>query len=492
MVAHHLAKVRVASSSLVIRSKDEEAAVFTLLPLFSYPHDILEDTMSHSAPSPAPASAMPTRDESRRGNARTTRFDERFPWVSWALWPLAILTALHKIWASYESGTTDDFTTVWEAVNRFWSGVPVYSEDYTTTDPHYLYLPGGTMLLSPLSALGSFEAARTLYIFGNAIAIVIALGILSHIIYTARGWSKTWLGSLSGALWPLSIVAVFNTEAVQNNLLFANINGVLLLLATLFLYFLLRGGTTSQVFSGLALGLAITIKPQFVVLLFLPFFRRQWLSLVAALLLPIACNIVGWTLMAEPQGFFDNLVPYLGEVRDFANSSIVGVGVYFGASTATIWFWRILAAVLVLIGAFTLLPWRNSTRPGDRAMWAFTTSSLLLIGVFLVSSLGQMYYSLLIVPLLFTALLRRSTMHNPVAWLGVYLCLAIDSWYSDQWFWAGRIFETLRGTVGWMLLLISITISALIWFLNRPTPSISGGRHRKPAEENKTQAWKGE
>ena len=165
---------------------------------------------------------------------------------------------------------------------------------------------------------------------------------------------------------------------------------------------------------------------------------------------------------------------------------------YFGASTATIWFWRILAAVLVLIGAFTLLPWRNSARPGDRAMWAFTTSSLLLIGVFLVSSLGQMYYSLLIVPLLFTAFLRRSTVHNPVAWLGVYLCLAIDSWYSDQWFWAGRIFETLRGTVGWMLLLISISISALIWLLNRSTPSISGGRHRKPAEENNTQPWEGE
>ncbi|TYR15424.1 DUF2029 domain-containing protein [Corynebacterium urealyticum] len=441
--------------------------------------------MSLSATSPAPFSASPAPDEPRRGSASMSRFDERFPWISWALWPLAILTALHKIWASYESGTTDDFTTVWEALNRFWSGVPVYSEDYTTTDPHYLYLPGGTMLLSPLSALGSFEAARALYVFGNAIAIVIALGLLSHIIYTARGWSETWLGSLSGALWPLSIIAVFNTEAVKNNLLFANINGVLLLLATLFLYFLLRDGVSSQVFSGLALGLAITIKPQFIVLLFLPFFRRQWLSLAAALLLPIVCNVVGWVLMAEPQGFVDNLVPYLGEVRDFANSSIVGVGVYFGASAATIWLWRILAAVLVLIGAFTLLPWRRSTRHEDRVMWAFTTSSLLLIGVFLVSSLGQMYYSLLIVPLLFTAFLRRSTVHNPVAWLGVYLCLAIDSWYSDRWFWAGRIFETLRGTVGWMLLLVSISITALIWLLNRSTPPTLSGRHRKPADENK-------
>ena len=447
--------------------------------------------MSLSATSPAPISASPAPDEPRRGSASMIRFDERFPWVSWALWPLAILTALHKIWASYESGTTDDFTTVWEALNRFWSGVPVYSEDYTTTDPHYLYLPGGTMLLSPLSALGNFDAARAVYVFGNAIAIVIALGLLSHIIYAARGWSETWLGSLSGALLPLSIIAVFNTEAVKNNLLFANINGVLLLLATLFLYFLLRDGISSQVFSGLALGLAITIKPQFIVLLFLPFFRRQWLSLAAALVLPIVCNVVGWVLMAEPQGFVDNLVPHLGEVRDFANSSIVGVGVYFGASAATIWLWRILAAVLVLIGAFTLLPWRRSTRHEDRVMWAFTTSSLLLIGVFLVSSLGQMYYSLLIVPLLFTAFLRRSTVHNPVAWLGVYLCLAIDSWYSDRWFWAGRIFETLRGTVGWMLLLISVSITALIWLLNRSTPPTLSGRHRKPADENNTQAWKG-
>ena len=447
--------------------------------------------MSLSATSTAPISASPAPDEPRRGSASMIRFDERFPWVSWALWPLAILTALHKIWASYESGTTDDFTTVWEALNRFWSGVPVYSEDYTTTDPHYLYLPGGTMLLSPLSALGNFDAARAVYVFGNAIAIVIALGLLSHIIYAARGWSETWLGSLSGALLPLSIIAVFNTEAVKNNLLFANINGVLLLLATLFLYFLLRDGISSQVFSGLALGLAITIKPQFIVLLFLPFFRRQWLSLAAAFVLPIVCNVVGWVLMAEPQGFVDNLVPHLGEVRDFANSSIVGVGVYFGASAATIWLWRILAAVLVLIGAFTLLPWRRSTRHEDRVMWAFTTSSLLLIGVFLVSSLGQMYYSLLIVPLLFTAFLRRSTVHNPVAWLGVYLCLAIDSWYSDRWFWAGRIFETLRGTVGWMLLLISVSITALIWLLNRSTPPTLSGRHRKPADENNTQAWKG-
>lgn len=422
----------------------------------------------------APADAAAAGTAGKRGVVRGL-LEERFPWLVWALWPLAILTAGHKVWASYESGTTDDFTTVWEAINRFRAGVPVYSEDYTTTDPHYLYFPGGTMLLSPLASLSSFDAARTWYIVSNTVAIIVALAILAHMIYLARGWSDSWRGSLSGMLWPLSVFLLFNTEAVKNNLLFANINGVLLLLGAIFLYFLLRPGILPQVLGGIALGLAITVKPQFIVLLFLPFFRRQWVGLLSAVLIPVTLNVLAWELMAEPQGFLDNLLPHLEEVRDFANSSILGVGIYFGASDGTIWLWRILIGLLVAAGAFALLVWRNSPDPAEQVMWAFTTSSLLLTGVFLVSSLGQMYYSLLLAPLLLTAFLPRSTMHNPIAWLGVYLCLAIDSWYSDEWIWTGRILETLRGTVGWALLVISMSVSALVWLFGRP----GGGRHRQ-------------
>lgn len=386
----------------------------------------------------------------------------------WALWPIAVMTAIHKVWFAFNNHATDDFTTVWNAILRFRTGVPVYSEDYATVDPHYLYFPGGTLLLSPLSLMPSFSIGRAFYIGANAASTVLALGILSYLVAHAKNHRSPWRDAITGIVWPASIIVLFNTEAVRNTLLFSNINGVLLLLEVLFLWFLIsRKGWAA----GIALGLAITIKPQFLPLLFLPLVKRQWGALATGIGIPIVFNLAAWSLMTQPQDFFSKLLPYLDEVRDFANSSIIGLGTYFGVPEPVIWLWRIFAALLVLAGVFVLLKWRDS----DNFMWASTTSSLLLLGVFLVSSLGQMYYSMLFAPLFFTVLLHRSVMHNPIAWLGAYFCLSIDIWMSDKWIWPGRIFEYTRGTIGWMLLLIAISITAVMWLVqsrrNIPSPA---------------------
>lgn len=384
-----------------------------------------------------------------------------------AAWPLAIFTIIHRVFLNPQnSHPTDDFTTVWDALHRFIDGVPVYDENYSFVDPHYLYSPGGTLLLSPLALLPSWDIGRTLFIFANGVAVLVALAVLTKL---ARR-------PLTGPVLPVAALLVFASESVTNTLLFSNINGILLVVEVVFLWWLLVGSgnlswrfspgtgkrsTLATVLAGIAVGLAITVKQQFAVLLFLPLVKRQWWALVSGIAVPVVFNLAAWPLMTQPSDYLDKLMPYLSEVRDYANSSISGVGVYFGMDD---WFITALRAIFALGVAVTvlgLLRWRNS----DPLMWASTTTGILMTGVFMVSSLGQMYYSMMLLPMIFTIFCRLSVMHNPVTWIGVYWCMSGDSWNSDRWEWPGRIVEYTRGTVGWGLIILAAATSVVVWLV---------------------------
>ncbi|MGO1948675.1 MAG: glycosyltransferase family 87 protein [Mycobacteriaceae bacterium] len=406
-----------------------------------------------------------------------------------AAWPLAIMTLLHRvILYSQNSHPTDDFSTVWDALHRFREGVPVYDENYSFVDPHYLYFPGGTLLLSPLTLMPSWEVGRMLFILGNAAAVFIALALLTKL---ARR-------SLTGPVLPVAVFLVFATESVTNTLLFSNINGILLLLEVLFLWWLLVGsgdvtwrlgaGSTSRnrtatILAGIVLALAITVKPQFAVLLFLPLVRRQWSAIVAGIGVPVLLNLAAIPMMSRPGDYIDKLVPYLGEVRDYANSSISGVGVYFGMDGWIVLVVRGIFALAVAVAVLGLLRWRNT----DPLMWAATTTGILLAGVFLVSSLGQMYYSMMLVPMIFTVFCRFSVMHNPVTWFGVYWCLSFDDWDSDRWEWPGKIVEYTRGTVGWGLIVLTAAACVVVWLVS-DWKATGNNAERPDAEDDGTQA----
>ena len=91
-------------------------------------------------------------------------------------WPLAVLLIIHRVFVLARQGSpTDDFTTVWAATRRFVERVPVYNEVYHYVDPHYLYNPGATLLLSPLGLSADPNAVRPLFILANALAIIAAL-----------------------------------------------------------------------------------------------------------------------------------------------------------------------------------------------------------------------------------------------------------------------------------------------------------------------------
>lgn len=363
-------------------------------------------------------------------------------------WPFAVFITTHVLGVMAVNGNaTDDFSTVYYAVRRAVEGVPVYNETYFYVDPHYLYNPGATLALFPLGLIADFTTARTIFVLINATAIIGALGLLT----------KMFGYSLRSFVWPATIAAAYCTEAVQNTLIFSNINGLLLLALVVFLWALLR---KHNILAGVVLGLAILVKPLFAPLLFLPFVRFQWSTVGIGVIVPIAANMVAWPFIPGANDYITRTMPYLGEVRDYANSSLPGAAVYFGMPGWQKNIWFILFALTVIIALVFLLRYRHS----EPLFWACTTSGLLLAGVFFLSSLGQMYYSMLLFPLVFTVLLKRSIMHSWLSWVAVYCFYSPALWAWDDWQIYGRWVDLFRGTVGWgLILLVTAVFSIICW-----------------------------
>ena len=365
-----------------------------------------------------------------------------------ALWPVAVLLFIHRIVALALPGTiTDDFTTVWSAARRFVERVPVYSENYATVDPHYLYNPGATLLLSPLGLFSSTEIVRPLFILANALAILAALAWLTRL----SGFS------LKHPIFPGAIALGFATEAVTNTLTFSNINGILLLGLVAFLACLLRGPSLA---AGAVLGLCILVKPMFAPLILLPLLRMNWGAVITAGIVPVVFNVIAWPLTPGARDYIDVVVPYLGITRDYANSSLAGAAVYFDMPTWLHGGLFTLFAAAVLIAVVGLARWRWS----DEWMWAATTAAVLLAGVCLLSSLGQAYYSMMLFPAVFTVARAASVFHTPTAWVGIILCLSPLSWVVQDNPVVGRWVDTFLPTIGWA----TFIIAAAVWAVSVP------------------------
>lgn len=342
---------------------------------------------------------------------------------------------------------TDDFTTVYSALRRFIEGVPVYNEIYHHVDPHYLYNPGATLALAPLGYITDFTLARLAFIAANLLAIVIALGLLTRM----SGWA------LRSMVWPISIALAMLTETVQNTLIFSNVNGILLLMLVIFLWCVVSGKSW---LGGLVIGLAILVKPMFLPLLFLPLVKKQWGALILGILTPVAANLIAWPLVPGASDYLDRTIPYLGETRDFANSSLPGLAVYFAMPGRVELMWFLIFGAMVGVAVLALLRFRNT----EPFFWAATTSGILLTGVFFLSSLGQMYYSMMLFPMILTLLTPRSVFHTWIAWVAAYLFLTPDSFESARFPDLARWMDFFRATAGWGLLIIVTFVAAVIWF----------------------------
>lgn len=357
------------------------------------------------------------------------------------LWPIAILSVIHRAVVLTTNGNiTDDFKPVYRAVLNFRHGLDIYNEHFDYVDPHYLYPPGGTLLMAPFGYLPE-TVSRYAFILANTIAIVIAAYLLLRLFgYTVRSVAA-----------PALLLAMFLSESVTNTLVFTNINGVILLAEVLFLRWLLDGRVHHQWWAGVAIGVTLVVKPVLAPLLLLPLLNRQWRALVTAFLVPAVFNLVALPLVSDPKDYFTGTVPYILGTRDYFNSSILGNGVYFGLPTALILLLRVLFTAIAAVSVWLLYRYY---RTRDPLFFMTTASGVLLIASFLVLSLGQGYYSMVLFPFLMTVVLPNSVLRNWPAWLGIYGFMTLDRWLLFNWMYIGRPLEYLKITYGWCLVLI--------------------------------------
>jgi len=359
------------------------------------------------------------------------------------LWPIAILMVIHRSYVLATNGyITDDYGPVYRAVVNFKMGWDIYNEHFDQVDPHYLYPPGGTLIMAPFGYL-PVDASRYWFITFNTIAIIIAACLLV----------KLFNYKLSSVALPALIVAMFCTESVVNTLVFGNINGCILLLEVLFFRWLLDGKVNHQWWAGVAIGLSLVVKPLLGPLLLLPLLNRQWRVLVPALLVPLVFNAVAWPLVSDPMNFVTGTLPYIFSIRDYFNSSIQGNGVYYGLPMWLILLLRIAFLALAVVSLWLL---NRYYRTRDPLFWMATSSGVLLIASYLVLTLGQGYYSMMLFPFLMTVVLPNSVIRNWPAWLAIYGFMSADRWLLGHWPTTGRFLEYMKFTSGWCLMLIVV------------------------------------
>jgi arabinofuranan 3-O-arabinosyltransferase len=359
--------------------------------------------------------------------------------IKFALWPLAVMTVLNRVFIKAVNGfITDDFKPVYNASLAFLNHHPVYTANYDLVDPHYLYPPSGTLLIAPLALIDP-EKSRWCFILLNAAAIILAWYLLL----------KLFKFTLSSMAAPILLLAMFSSETVINTLVFTNVNGCVLVAEVAFLMLLLA---RRDLWAGAILGLSIAVKPTLAPLVLIAAARGQWKVFYTAIGVPLTLTAIAWPLSADPDKFFTRTARYLADPRDYFNSAIVGNAAYYGLPLWLSWGIRILMGALVLISLWLLYRYYRD----DELFFVTTASGVLMTAEFLLNSLGQMYYSMMLFPLLMSVVLRNSVMRNWPAWLAVFGFMSYDKWLSDRWQGVGRNLEYLRITFGWGLLLIVI------------------------------------
>ncbi|MFI9404474.1 glycosyltransferase family 87 protein [Nocardia sp. NPDC052316] len=362
--------------------------------------------------------------------------------IKFALWPIAVMTVLNRVFIKAVNGfITDDFRPVYQASLDFLNGRPVYTANFDSVDPHYLYYPSGTLLIAPVAWVHDYEKARWLFILLNAAAIILAWYLLLRLFRF----------TVHSVVAPVLLLAMFMSETVTNTLVFTNVNGCILLAELLFLHLLLK---RRDLWAGLALGLSLAVKPTLAPLLLIALVRGQWKVFITALGVPIVLTAIAWPMSKDPEKFLSHTAPYLFETRDYFNSSIPGNGEYYGLPPWLVWGIRVGMGILVAISLWLLYRYYRD----DELFFVCTASGVLLTASFLLLSLGQMYYSMMLFPFLMTVVLRNSVLRNWPAWLAVFGFMSYDKWLLDRpgWQFFGRDLEYLRITFGWGLLLIVI------------------------------------
>lgn len=321
-----------------------------------------------------------------------------------------------------------DFTPVWNAARKYLNGQTVFDSDYTIDMPHYLYTPAGTVVIAPLGIFSDEATGRIVMLILGALCVIAALALAAWMV------SKRHFH----CIFPLAVTVFFLTpEPVRTTLSLTNINGFLLLLMVAFVWcsLRLRGLTWQEHFTrpeayaaGVIAGIAISVKPQFGVLLVVSALLFQLAPILTAALTTAVLFAVGWFTIPQPELFLTNVVPYLSEPRPRFNGSVAGLGIVFGWPDWVVTVLTLLVVAATLAAVVLLWRWRDV----DPVMWAFVTLGVCFAGGFMASGLLQTYYAIWLLPMVLTVVRPRSPMQWPAMWLLMAFMLANPKWPVDS------------------------------------------------------------
>ncbi len=289
-------------------------------------------------------------------------------------------------------------------------------------------------------------SAHTAFLIWNTLSILAAvIGVACAVRFAGL--------SIRGPVGAALLLVLSLSESLTTTLLLGNLNNcVLLALGSGYLLAERRGRPR---LAGVLLGLSLAVKPVFVLVLLLPLLQRRWRTVGWAIAIPAVLNVAGFLLTPHRGDFLSIAVTNLLSARPGTNSSLWAMGVYWGVPGPTVAVLRVLIVLLALAGV-----WRLRSLP-DRLCGLAVGYGLVLIATFLSFSLSEGYYSMLLAPLLVTAVRAGSPMRNPVAWVGVYFFLALNVWTAPQLPGLSARLATSRWTLGWLLLFAVLVVWAL-------------------------------
>ena len=115
-------------------------------------------------------------------------------------------------------------------------------------------------------------------------------------------------------------------------------------------------------------------------------------------------------------------------------------------------------------------------RATQELLFVYVGSGVLLAGVCVLSSLGQAYYSMMLLPALFTVFHPDSPARTWPTWLGAALCLSPLNWSTAVHPLSGSWLNTFLPTLGWAIFIVACSAWVLSRTLVREAPTTEAER----------------
>lgn len=289
-----------------------------------------------------------------------------------------------------------DLLTTWRAEKVFAHG----GEPYAVKA--FVYPPSCLIVLRPLAALTEHELT-----IGGLVATAVIACVSVMIVAVAIG--ARWWGPTAAA----TILLMSLTGAMRGEIGLENVSVLGFLALALFFIFALRDHWFA---AAVAIGLSISIKPLLVVVLVVFLLARRWWPFVVAVAVPVVLNVLGIALVASPHLVWSKLPSLLNRSGSGVtyNSAWVDVARELGMPEAATLMLRIATALLVLAAA-----WFAWNRFADSRLRIITTTSVLLIGEFLVGTLSEYHFMLTLIPLAMTVVISGSAIRTVTGVVGI-------------------------------------------------------------------------